>query len=161
MTTSRYLQGLALAFVLLAVSLAAVVVPSALRAGRPLHIVGLVDMWFVFGLPTLALLAVGVGPVVLLARRRLGRTFSVARAAAFGTVVGPFSLLTVWLMVGEANETIGGLLVFWSRVPSEFVLGILPHAAAGALFAGWLVWSDRGSSTSWLAGRAVAERREC
>lgn len=139
MTTARYLQGLALAFVLLTVTLAAVVIPGVLRAARPRQLVGVVDMWFAFVLPSLAFLAVAVGPAVLLTRRQLGQAFSVARAAALGAAVGPFSLIAVWLMVRERHETIGGLLVVWSRVPMEFVVGVLPHAAAGALFAAWLV----------------------
>lgn len=41
---------------------------------------------------------------------------------------------------GRAFEcVVGGLLQFWVRLPAEFVLGVLPYTAAGALFSGWLV----------------------
>jgi hypothetical protein len=146
MTISRYVTGLGLAFCIVGTLLAAVVVPSALLAGRPHQIISLFGAWLVFGLPTVALLAALIGPVVILARSRLGEAFTATRAAFLGLVVGPLSLFVISLQFGESNETLVGLLSFWARLPMEFVLGALPHAAAGAFFASWLVrWQSRAT----------------
>jgi hypothetical protein len=137
--TSRYLIGLALAFLLIGAVLTATVVAGTLVTGRSPQIIGVGGVWLAFSVPTVLLLALVVGPGILVARRRLGPGLTTVRAAAIGAATGPIALFIVWLLFREGNETIGGLLRFWSRHPLEFVLGMLPHAAAGALFAGWLV----------------------
>lgn len=141
---SRYLTGLGLAFLLIGGVLATTVVIGSLLSGRPPQMRSLVDVWLAFSIPTLALLAFVVGPAVLLMRRRLGETLTALRAATLGAAIGPLSLIAIWLLFREANETLGGLFAFWSRLPTEFLVGVLPHAAAGALFAGWLA-SGRAS----------------
>lgn len=69
--TSRYAKGLGLAFLVLGAVLGAIVVLSTLSAGRPLRVLGLVDVWLAFGLPTVALLGAGVGPIILALRQFL------------------------------------------------------------------------------------------
>lgn len=136
---ARYAKGLVFAFLMLGAVLAAIVVPTALSAGRPLQLLGFFDVWLGFGLPTLVLLGVAVGPVVLVIQRFAGDSFTRVHAAVVGAAAGPLFLFAVWLLYREGNETVGGLLQFWVRLPAEFVLGVLPYTAAGALFAGWVV----------------------
>ena len=94
----------------------------------------------ILGLGTaVAALALVVGPVILLLRRWLGVRLTTRRAAVAGAAAGPLILIGAWLLVRERGETFGQLLSFWSRLPMELVLGALPYAAAGALFAAWLV----------------------
>jgi hypothetical protein len=137
--TSRYLIGLGLAFVLIGAVLTTTVVAGALLTGHSPQINGVGGAWLAFSIPTVPSLAFVVGPGILIARRRLGPGLTAVRAAAIGATTGPVALFVVWLLFREGDETISGLLLFWSRLPLEFVLGAVPHAAAGALFAGWLV----------------------
>ena len=139
----RYLSGLALAFLLTGVVAAATIVPATMLAGRRPNLQTIIDVWAFFGALTLAFLAVAVGPIILLLRRWLGPALTVARAAMAGAAAGPLMLLASWFVIRERNETFGQLLSFWSRVPMEFVLGVIPYVAAGALFAGWLVAGQR------------------
>jgi hypothetical protein len=132
-----YFNGLIGAFLLFGVACAAGVVPIVLLRGRPDRIFDFVTVWIVFGLPTLVVLAGIVGPAVLGARRVFG-AISVATAAALGAALGPGLLFVSWLLFRESNETVGGLLQFWARVPGEFLVGVVPHTAASAFFAGWL-----------------------
>ncbi len=61
-------------------------------------------------------------------------------AAAFaGASLGPALLIALWLLIRERDETFAALLQFWLRLPAEFIVGVVPHAAASAFFAGWLV----------------------
>jgi hypothetical protein len=96
-------------------------------------------MWFVVGVPGSVVLACVVGPAVLAARRVFGPGFGVAGAAALGATFAPVLLFISWLIFRENNETFGDLLQFWARVPGELVIGLVPHAAASAFFASWLV----------------------
>lgn len=136
---SRYLLGLCLAFGVLGLVLGIAVVPGAIWSGRPQQLMGLVGVWVAFGLPTLALLAVVVGPLILIIRHQSGDGLTRGRAALLGAPVAPLSLLLISAVFGEPDETLGGVLSFWARLPMEFVMGALPHAAAGAAFAMWLV----------------------
>lgn len=135
----RYLTGLAMAFLMVGIVVTATIVPATMMAGRRPRLHTIVDVWSFFGLLTVAALALVVGPVILLLRRRLGQRLTVARAAAGGAATGPLMLIGAWLLVRERGETFGQLLSFWSRLPMELVVGVLPYAAAGALFAAWLV----------------------
>jgi hypothetical protein len=134
----RYLSGLALAFLAVGIVVAGTIVPATMLAGRRPSLRTVVDVWAFFGTLTVIALAVIVGPLILLLRRWLGPRLTVARATAAGAAVGPLMLLAAWFLIRERNETLGQLLSFWWRLPMEFVLGVLPYAAAAALFAGWL-----------------------
>lgn len=139
--TSRYAKGLGLAFLILGAVLGAIVVLDALIAGRSPRVLGRVDVWLAFGLPTVALLGAGVGPIVLALRRFLDGGLTVGKAAAVGAAAGPLLLLVSWFFYREQNETVVGLLQFWSRLPAELIVGVLPHAAASAFFVSWLAGS--------------------
>lgn len=125
---SAYFTGLGLAFLMVGAVLAATTRLSTL-----------VDVWAFSGFTTVAVLALAVGPFILLLRRWLGPTLTVPRAAAAGVIAGLLVPLPVWLLTRESYETPGNLLQFWLRLPMEFVIGVLPYVAASALFAGWLV----------------------
>lgn len=140
--TSRYLTGLGLAFLFIGALLTTTVVAGALLAGRPPQMAGVGGVWLAFSIPTLALLAFVVGPVVLFVRHRFGQAFTTARSAALGATAGPVSLFLIWLLFRESNETFAGLLAFWARLPIEFAAGVLPHAVAGAVFAVWLMSAE-------------------
>ena len=146
----RYLSGLALAFFLTGVVIAATIVPMTMLAGRRPSLKTVVDGWAFFGVIILACLAVFVGPVILLLRRWLGPALTVTRAAAAGAATGPVMLLVAWLAIRDGNETFGQLLSFWTRMPMELVLGLLPYALAGALFAGWIV-GGQTARRRWIA----------
>ena len=122
---------------------AVTIVPATILAGRRPSLQTVVDVWAFFGTLTVIALAAIVGPLVLLLHRWLGSRLSVARATAAGAAVGPLLLLAAWFVIREGNETVPQLLSFWWRLPMEFVLGVLPFAAAAALFAGWLVAGER------------------
>jgi hypothetical protein len=140
---ARYAAGLLFAFLLIGVAVGAMVLLTTTMTGRSIRPLAFVDVWLAFGLPTVALLTVVVGPVVLALRRLAGDAFTVARGALVGAAAGPLSLLAVWFLFREGNETFAGLLQFWWRLPLEFVIGVVPCAAAGALFAGWLAAGRR------------------
>lgn len=109
----RYLSGLALAFLLTGVVIAATIVPMTMLAGRR---------------PSLKTV---VGP-----------TLTVSKAAIAGAATRPLMLLVSWLAIRGQNETFGQLLSFWARMPMELAVGLVPFAAAGALFAGWLAGGE-------------------
>jgi hypothetical protein len=138
----RYAGGVAIAFLLYGFILAVISVPLILAKGRSIRLNTFVDVWLAFGLPAMFMLAVVVGPAVLLARRFAGDRLSPVAAAGIGAVCSPLMLIAGWLVFRDSDETLAGLLQFWTRVPGEFVLGVLPHVVAGALFAGWLVRND-------------------
>ena len=138
----RYLSGLALAFLLTGVVIAATIVPATMLAGRRPSLKTAVDVWAFFGVIILACLAVFVGPVILLLRRWLGQTLTVTRAAMAGVATGPVMLLVSWLVIKDGNETFGQLLSFWARMPMELAVGLVPFAAAGAVFSGWLARAE-------------------
>jgi hypothetical protein len=129
---ARYLTGLALAFVLFGMVL---IIQGALVAGGAR---GFLDHWLAFGIPTVMLLAAAVGPITLIIRRASGGRLTPVVASILGGAAGPLLLVASWLIFRERNETIVGLIHFWTRLPGEFAFGVLPHAVAGAFFAGWL-----------------------
>jgi hypothetical protein len=135
----RYLTGLVLAFLLSGILIAGTLVPTTILAGRRPRLHTVIDLWAFFGLIIVATLAVIVGPVILLLRRWWGANLAVGWTITAGAASGPLMMIVAWLIVRERWETLGGLLLFWLRLPMEFVIGALPNAAAGALFAWWLV----------------------
>jgi hypothetical protein len=141
-TTRRYVRGVAMAFLLYGFVLAVTSLPLLLAKGRSIRLNTFVDVWLAFGLPAMFMLAVVVGPAVLLARRFAGDRLSPVAAAGLGAVCGPLMLIGRWVLFRESDETFGGLLQFWTRVPGEFMIGVLPYAVAGAVFAGWLARND-------------------
>jgi len=76
-------------------------------------------------------------PLVRVARRLFGPALLPWHAAAGGAAVGPALLFILWLVLRENDETIGGLVQFWIRMPGEFLVGAIPLSLAAALF-GWL-----------------------
>ena len=58
-------------------------------------------------------------------------------AAVGGAALGPVLLVMLWFILRESDETVGGLVQFWIRVPGEFLVGAIPLSLAAALFA-WL-----------------------
>jgi hypothetical protein len=134
-----YLTGLIGAFVLFGVACAAGVIPTMLLRGRPDRISDFVKIWIALGPLCMLVLAGIVGPAVLSVKRVFGAGITVARAAVFGAALSPGLLLVSWLLFRENNETVGGLLQFWARVPGELLVGLIPHTLASAFFAGWLV----------------------
>ena len=142
-THVRYLTGLLLAFLVTGIVMAGTIVPATMLAGRRPRLATVIDVWAFFGLIIVMTLAALVGPVILLLRRWLGTRLTVGRAMAVGAGAGPVMLILTWLIVREENETFGQLMAFWTRLPMELVIGALPHVAAGALFAWWLVSEPR------------------
>lgn len=110
-----------------------------LRGGRSPSFTSIVDTWLFVGSVAVIMLAFAVGPLVLALRRWLGPAFTPARAALVGAAAGPGIILAVWYITRESWETVGTLIRFWQRVPMEFVIGVLPFMAAGALFAAVVV----------------------
>ena len=149
----RYAKGLVLAFLLLGAMLGATMFATALVTGRPGRPSAFLDRWVFFGLLTLALLAICIGPMVLALRGVMGEALTVVRAAVVGAAAGPVLLFAIWLLTREQNESVGGLLQFWWRSPLGFVLGALPQTAASGFFAGCLVAGKRRSRDS--AARAT------
>jgi hypothetical protein len=140
---TRYATGLIGAFLLFGVACAAAVVPVVILRGRPDRLFDFVTLWAVFGVPSILAMALTVGPVVLGTQRLFRKRIPVIAAAGFGAALGPALLLVSWLLFREGDETFGGLLQFWARLPGEFIVGVLPHSVASAFFAGWLAAGAR------------------
>ena len=140
---TRYLTGLGLAFLVVGVLSAGTLVFTSITAGRAPRLSTVLDVWIFFGTFTVIALAIIVGPVMLLLRRWLGLALTVGRARVVGAAMGPLLLVPMWFVTREDYETLDNLLAFWARLPMEFVIGVLPYAAAGALFAGWLAADKR------------------
>jgi hypothetical protein len=84
-----------------------------------------------------------VGPIVLGADRLFRNRLPAVVALLAGIGAGPAVVLLAWLAFRESGETFSGLLRFWWRVPGEFVVGVVPGAAAGAFFSVWLTRKQR------------------
>jgi len=134
----RYASGLVLAFAVIGVACAAIIVPTVFVRGAAGRLFEFVPLWFAFGIPTLLTLALVVGPPVLFAQRPIGAAFAPWHAALAGAFCGPALLIVIWFIFREHNETLSGLVGFWRRVPGEFIFGALPPTAAGAIFCEWI-----------------------
>lgn len=119
---TRYLVGLVIAFLLFGLTCVLGLVPIVLSRGQPTQILQFVSMWVVFGIPNLMLLAVVVGPAVLVGNRILNRRPSIAGAGIFGALAGLGFLILFWLMYREADESALSLVRFWRRVPGELLV---------------------------------------
>lgn len=131
------------AYLLFALACALGIAPLMVATGQPHRALEFVQLWVWFGVPTVFVLATIVGPGLLGVDRLLNRGLSIAVAAAIGASVGPVLLLVAWLVMRESNESFQGLLQFWWRVPGEFLIGVLPPAAAGSFFCVWLIRKSR------------------
>ena len=140
----RYLTGLIGAYLVFGLVCALGVVPLVVLKGQPHRASEFVSMWVGFGVPTVVILATVVGPGVLGLNRLLKTRVPVVIAGIVGAAVGPGIILLAWLVIRDSNESFGGLLQFWLRVPGEFLVGALPPAAAGAFFCVWLTWKKPG-----------------
>jgi len=135
---TRYLTGLIAAYLAFGLVCALGVVPLMVLRGQAHRASEFVLLWVGFGVPTVAILAAIVGPGILGLDRLLKRRLPVVVAALVGAAVGPGVILLTWLVFREGNESFGGLLQFWLRVPGEFLVGALPPAVAGAFFCVWI-----------------------
>lgn len=141
----RYLKGLLAAFLLFGLAFFATsVVASQLGRSRLVSWHSLIDIWIGFGVPSLILLAAGIGPIVLGVSHAVGGTLSVRSAGLLGTVLSPMLALAVMRLYPE-GETLENLFQYWLRFPGQFVLGVIPCAAATAFFAGWVASHQRRS----------------
>jgi arginine exporter protein ArgO len=135
---THYLTGLIAAYLAFGLVCALGVVPLMVLTGQAHRASEFVSMWVGFGVPTVVILAAIVGPGILGLDRLLTRRLPVVVAVLVGAAVGPCIILLAWLVFREGNESFGGLLQFWLRVPGEFLVGALPPAAAGAFFCVWI-----------------------
>jgi hypothetical protein len=136
----RYVIGLATAYAVYVVAFTGLVV--ALAAGRAM-VAGVLPVALLFGFIGVFVLALVVGPSVLLVRAATGGRLHPGAAAAVGALLSPVCLFAIWFLFREGGETITGLLRFWLRLPGEFVGGVVPWMLANAVFAAWIVRDGR------------------
>jgi hypothetical protein len=136
----RYVIGLATAYVVYVVVFSGLVV--SLAAGRA-NAAEVPMVAPVFGFIGVLVLALVIGPSVLLVRAVAGGRLHPGAAAAVGALLSPVCLFAIWLLFREGGETITGLLTFWLRLPGEFVGGVVPWMLANAVFAAWIVRDGR------------------
>lgn len=65
-------------------------------------------------------------------------------------VVIAATIVPMTMLAGRRPSLKTVLLSFWTRMPMELVLGFLPYALAGALFAGWIV-GGQTAGRRWIA----------
>jgi hypothetical protein len=135
----RYVTGLLGAFLVFGAALAVALTSVLTIEGRSVRLATVLDVWFRLGLLGTAGIAIIVGPIMLAMRHSSKKRLSVPAAAFSGASLAPALLFALWLVFRERDETVATLLQFWARVPGEFFVGIVPHAAASAFFGGWLV----------------------
>jgi hypothetical protein len=136
----RYVIGLAAAYAVYVVVFTGLVV--SLAAGRA-NVALVPAVSLLFGFIGVLVLALVVGPSVLLVRAATGGWLHPVGAAAVGALLSPLCLLAIWFLFREGGETITGLLTFWLRLPGEFVGGVVPWSLANAIFAAWIVRDGR------------------
>ena len=139
----RYVTGLLGALVIFGVAFTIVLTLYLLSAGRPIRVATILDASLQLGLLGTAGIALIVGPATTVVKHLTKRRLTVTAAAFFGALLGPALLIALWLVIRERDETFAALLHHWVRLPAEFVVGVVPHAAASAFFAGWLVAGRR------------------
>jgi hypothetical protein len=135
----RYVAGLLGAFFVFGAALAIVLTSYLVITSRPVRFGSVLDTSFQLGLLGTGGIAVVVGPTVAVLQHFSRRRPSMTAAAFSGALLGPVLLIALWLLIRERDETFAALLHFWMRLPAEFIVGVVPHAAASAFFAGWLV----------------------
>jgi hypothetical protein len=146
---ARYITGLVVAFLVFGLTCVLSVAPIALGRGQPALILQSVSMWAMFGIPNVIILAVIVGPAVLIGKRVLGPRLSEASAVGFGAIAGLSFVLLFWLAYRETDESIVALLRFWVRVPGELLIGTFPHIIASGFFGGWLAAREQRPWAPW------------
>jgi hypothetical protein len=134
----HYFRGLIGAFLVFSLTYTVGVVSVALLDHQPHRVPELLAIGVLFGTPSVVALALAVGPVLIAIRRLSGGRLPVELAGLFGAAAGVGLVLLFWSAFREHDETLAGLVQFWRRVPGEFLVGVLPHAAASAFFCGWL-----------------------
>jgi hypothetical protein len=129
-----------------------------LAVGRPAHLLhNMLNVSVAFGaLFALAAAAVYV-PVFTVLDAVLRRQLSRSVASAVGAGLAPAAYLGIAWRFREAEDpqTVTAWLAYWASHPPEFAIGILPFAAAGALFGVLWAGTNNERRTEPLAHRAL------